>query len=92
MKCPTCGQNTPDAWQTLIVSLNLPDLPLAEAGRVGIREVAVSSTILSAPDDAQVTLDWMRCANDECKELACSLPELTLQAACFRAPFTMRSC
>ena len=55
MKCPTCGENTPNAWKPLYIEV--------EGG--GFRPA------LTAPQAHAVVveLDWMHCANDDCGEL-----------------------
>lgn len=53
MKCPTCSQNTPDAWKKLIVS------------RAGV----TTKYTLEAPHLHYVQFDWMHCANPECRQL-----------------------
>jgi len=54
MKCPTCGENTPDSWQALFRS--------AEGGGI-THGMSRGPTGLIG-----ITLDWMQCANDKCKE------------------------
>ncbi len=56
MKCPTCGENTPESWRELY----------ADGG-----------ALLEGPraHNHYVRLDWMRCANPECKELVIRIHE-----------------
>lgn len=54
MRCPTCAQNTPDSWQWLFVNHAGPHGPEVE---------------LAAPRESSVAVDWMHCANNDCKEL-----------------------
>jgi hypothetical protein len=62
MKCPTCQENTPDAWTSLHTFVN--------GGTThGLRRWRHGHT--------QVTLDYMNCANDECGELVIRVHETT---------------
>src|SRR3954468_22406690 len=59
MRCPTCGQNTPDAWQKLWIQ---------QMGGSQLRdpEPSVRETL---PGPHVVEFDWMHCANEECGQL-----------------------
>ena len=63
MKCPSCGENTPDAWEQL-------------RGGVGKSFRAELATDIAPSDEGEVsklwgwlTLDYMWCANTECVQL-----------------------
>jgi len=66
MKCPTCSENTPDAWQHWWVqtgsghthALTEPGLTVQGKNGEGIQ----------LPDTV-VQIDWMRCANASCGQL-----------------------
>jgi hypothetical protein len=57
MKCPNCGENTPDAWERFH----------DPAGR--------STTLVNHERGSFVTVDWMDCANDTCKQLVIRVQE-----------------
>src|SRR4051794_17178477 len=63
MKCPTCGENTPDSWTKMHPGGRIPYLqaPQAEADAVFV--------------------DWMVCANDDCKELVIRIQESRIDQA-----------
>jgi Domain of unknown function (DUF4145) len=73
MKCPTCGENTPDAWERLKVKSGSHPIP------------AVTELDVPGPDeslgrerripDAWVVIDWMVCANWKCGELVMRMHE-----------------
>jgi Domain of unknown function (DUF4145) len=63
MQCPTCGQHTPDAWK-------------------GFRPLSMQAELfekneLNAPQPhaSRVWLDWMHCANNDCRELVIRVHE-----------------
>ena len=64
MKCPSCGENTPDSWRVLLVE-------------AGFRSDHTYS--LRAPGllghDTSVAFDWMHCANETCKQLVVRMHE-----------------
>jgi len=63
MKCPTCGQHTPDAWRHLVQSEDEDDDDdLVVRGTEGERL-------------RDVHVDWMHCANDDCRELVMRVHE-----------------
>lgn len=64
MKCPTCGENTPDAWQPLLSRTGTPQRPsLSEMPDPDLR-------IRDArPHEHQVQFDRMHCANRDCGQL-----------------------
>ncbi len=68
MKCPTCGENTPESWSGLY----------ADGG-----------TLLKGPQahNQYVELDWMWCANLECKELVIRVHESS-EAPYLGIPYT----
>ncbi len=61
MKCPTCGENTPESWSRLSPS-------------------GVSAQYFKGAQahNQHVHLDWMLCANPECKELVIRVHESEL--------------
>ncbi len=63
MKCPTCGENTPESWSALFT--------FDDSFSSG------SSRFLEGPQahNRHVRLDWMLCANPECKELVIRVHE-----------------
>ena len=75
MKCPTCGENTPDAWQRIVVGVTTGDSGRQDAGAViGLALSGRGATMfeLEAPGDPhphRVQFDRMHCANDACKQL-----------------------
>jgi hypothetical protein len=64
MKCPVCSQNTPDAWQSLF----------SQGGDRGITH-GLRVEPPSPHIRTEVTLDYMYCANDECKQLVIRIHE-----------------
>lgn len=66
MKCPTCGERTPDNWQTYVA---------VEEVEGGTRPAPSLSGGKSQIGGSWVSLDWMRCANEECDELVIRLHE-----------------
>jgi hypothetical protein len=63
MKCPTCTENTPDAWRPLwVFNDDQSRTDSLKRGRYGFQYVAV---------------DWMHCANPECEELVIRVHETT---------------
>ena len=76
MKCPYCGDNTKDAWQRLVVSYpsSQEDMTyLVSTPEADPNDLVV--TQLAAPDQHAVTLDWMYCEADECKQLTIRVHE-----------------
>lgn len=65
MKCPTCGDHTPDAWQ-------LVQFQAAGGGLIGELRAQEGDEITLR----QVSLDFMHCANNDCKELVIRMHEL----------------
>ncbi len=64
MKCPICSQNTPDAWKNLYAH------PEGGGATHGLRVEPPSPRVRST-----VELDYMYCANDECKQLVIRVHE-----------------
>lgn len=63
MKCPTCGENTRDAWTVL----------KAEKGTSGMDRLGY---LIAPQADAQtVVVDFMHCENEKCKELVIRIQE-----------------
>jgi hypothetical protein len=61
MKCPTCGENTSDAWEKLIKGFGYQSRP-----EYGL-EVPIED---AAADGARrVSFAWMHCANEDCRQL-----------------------
>jgi len=72
MKCPTCGENTPDAWERLIAQLKAPDDAPATEAIVRLTISSASVYELSAPGQPhphRISFDQMYCANAECRQL-----------------------
>jgi Domain of unknown function (DUF4145) len=74
MRCPVCNQNTPDSWRHLLVD--------AEGGGTthGLRVNPPSPRVppevgLDYIVSTEVSLDYMYCANDECKQLVIRVHE-----------------
>lgn len=70
MKCPTCGEHTPDSWKPLErqhVSGSLPEDPR--------RRQLLYITTRSFEAAESASLDWMHCANPKCLELVIRLHE-----------------
>lgn len=63
MKCPTCGDNTPDRWHRLASTsgMGAPDRPELPSPHPEIRDVAHLTHWIG--------FDWMACANKECGQL-----------------------
>jgi hypothetical protein len=62
MKCPTCGENTPDSWKPLYA------VPEGSGGFIPELEGPQSGSKI-------VQLDWMHCANGDCGELVIRVHE-----------------
>jgi hypothetical protein len=65
MKCPTCGENTPDAWSSWHV------LGGGGGGLSGLQQhlagaIHVSGRLIR---EYTISFDYMRCANHECQQL-----------------------
>jgi Domain of unknown function (DUF4145) len=70
MKCPTCGENTPDAWERLAANLE----GAANETEMAIRARLGGSSVfeMGAPGEPhphRIHLDRMHCANPECEQL-----------------------
>jgi hypothetical protein len=71
MKCPTCGENTPDAWRQLIVELSVPDAP-ATPTIVRLTLGMAAAYELEAPGHPyphRIHFDRMSCAAKGCGQL-----------------------
>jgi Domain of unknown function (DUF4145) len=76
MRCPTCGDNTKDAWKMLQTTiLRTDDRPVGEAGLADMFETAVP---ISDREIEGVVLEWMRCENDPCFQTVVRLHETTV--------------
>jgi hypothetical protein len=64
MKCPTCGENTPNAWQVLLVQALEPKVGVTAGLSDPSREVRNEHVRTH-----EVHFDWMHCANQECGQL-----------------------
>ena len=80
MKCPVCGEHTPDAWQFLErvglfpTGINTSSL----GGTPVISDPKVAPTYLRDPSDSwrsTVSVDFMHCANTACGELVMRVHE-----------------
>jgi hypothetical protein len=71
MKCPYCGDNTPDAWKVLIVSCPT----LAASASAVVDPDVLANKVLTDPDQHQIQLDWMYCAAEGCKQLVIRVQE-----------------
>lgn len=60
VKCPTCGENTPDAWLEFVA----PE-PAKGGGVLNHRSLPSGTGI----HQRHVSLDWMHCANPRCEQL-----------------------
>lgn len=67
MKCPTCGENTPDAWKQLVTAFR----PGEPASMVSSSETLhqVARFALEAPRGHSIHFDRMYCANSSCNQL-----------------------
>jgi hypothetical protein len=74
MKCPTCGENTPDSWRKLIVSPGAHPIPNRYELDVPGRDDSLGRDTNRIPD-AWVVIDWMVCANWTCGELVVRMHE-----------------
>lgn len=63
MKCPVCEQNTPDSWRPWLVTA---------AGGGTRNDLRVEPPIGAK---STVSLDYMYCANDECRQLVIRVHE-----------------
>lgn len=74
MKCPKCGENTPDDWQKLVTRPGShPIGPTYEVESPGPDE-SMGREPHRTPD-AWVVVDWMVCANWKCGELVMRMHE-----------------
>jgi Domain of unknown function (DUF4145) len=70
MRCPSCGESTPDdLWKTLVKE----QPKVTDVGEVSLREVP---SILHAPDGAWVQVQWIKCANSKCGEIVVRVSEI----------------
>jgi hypothetical protein len=60
MKCPTCGENTPDAWT---------DFQAVKKAQKGGYTRMLNLPSGTGPRQRTVSLDWMHCANLTCQQL-----------------------
>jgi hypothetical protein len=60
MKCPTCGENTPDAWS---------DFQAVQPVRGGGYANALNLPSGTGVHQRRVSLNWMLCANPACEQL-----------------------
>ncbi len=78
MKCPSCGEITPDAWKQLLErGGSHPIKPRAELQSPGPTDDGSTPTPYQAGriPMAWVEVDWMVCANSKCGELVMRLHE-----------------
>jgi hypothetical protein len=66
MKCPTCGENTPDSWE---------QYQAVEPVKAGGYRTVLGLQSGAGVHESYVTLDWMHCANPECEELVIRMHE-----------------
>ena len=80
MKCPTCGEHTPDGWQWLLVKRMVTSSQQVPR-EVSVRDLGDANTELPGPKKAGsfVAVSWMRCANQECDELMVRISERALR-------------
>jgi len=55
MRCPTCGQNSPETWKVLKVDFG--------GGTASYRDD------IRGPGADRYKVDWMQCANQDCREI-----------------------
>jgi hypothetical protein len=60
MKCPSCGENTPDAWLAFVAT---------EPAEGGGYTNALNLPSGTGVHRRRVSLDWMHCANPRCEQL-----------------------
>ena len=65
MKCPTCGENTPDAWRRLIVD---PHYAQESSHRYELPDPHPEIRP-EAKVGHQVQFDWMVCASKDCGQI-----------------------
>lgn len=65
MKCPVCGEHTPPAWHAFQTRMGAGWRSALNAGRDDSRD--------------EVSIDWMRCGNEECEQLVVRLHERTVE-------------
>jgi hypothetical protein len=73
MKCPYCGDNTKDAWRQLIVACPPWSTLRLLSGEPSLEEMSPKQ--LDAPNQHTVTLDWMVCEAERCKQLVIRVHE-----------------
>jgi hypothetical protein len=72
MRCPTCGQNTPDDWKWFTVEQAPPGSD-PKARRYARGDAKHE---LRGPDDrCYISIAWMQCANADCKEIVLRVHE-----------------
>jgi hypothetical protein len=74
MKCPTCGEHTPDNWSFLEQRFEPRSLPRPERQP---SRLYVATGVDESSRSASV--DWMHCANPKCRELIIRLHESTIE-------------
>lgn len=74
MKCPTCGENTPDAWERLRVQCGGHPVPHTYDLDVPGPDESLGRERHRIPD-GWVVIDWMVCANWKCGELVVRMHE-----------------
>jgi hypothetical protein len=74
MKCPTCGENTPNAWQHLWVAEG------DEQSGVRVIDKEIKDDRRGASELLATAVLWMRCANEECREVVIRIRDRSLMA------------
>src|SRR5581483_6698888 len=66
MKCPSCAQHTPDAWQPWVVfGGSGTRRVLTQSGR----DIQTADGETVTTPDSDIAIDWMECANDRCHQI-----------------------
>lgn len=61
MKCPVCGEHTPPSWHPFQTHMASGLIHALKAGKDDVQE--------------DVSVDWMRCGNEECEQLVVRMQE-----------------
>src|SRR6266496_3143476 len=72
MKCPTCGENTPDDWKFFMPEY-MRQVPVSRA----------SSVLQAKRGKSGYHLSYMECANPECEQMVITLTETHADAMRF---------
>ncbi len=71
MRCPKCGENTPDS---LWVGFSTDRMKMHEWD---VAAYGNDDATIATPDGTHVHVDWMKCAKEDCGEIVIRITEAT---------------